>query len=208
MHSDATRAAFTLSLIHQRRDARRMTAVAALQSGHSVFLGLDNGVLEEHRCVPASAAGALPPAVAAAAGGMLLLRLLAEKRVFSKAAVAAICPVEAAARLVCMSDEGQVALVSLEEFAVAPLPAARGAGALAVQHSVGLPVLLAVAVRAGKGRSKVLVFNVLPGANLSSHQPAVLLAQVALPEAVLGLAWAGRSLLLAVPGGYRALHPT
>jgi hypothetical protein len=72
----------------------------------------------------------------------------------------------------------QVALVSLEEFAVAPLPAARGVVALAVQHSAGLPVLLAVAVRAVKGRSKVLVFNVLPGANLSSHQPAVLLAQV------------------------------
>jgi hypothetical protein len=72
----------------------------------------------------------------------------------------------------------QVALVSLEEFAVAALPAARGAVALAVQHSAGLPVLLAVAVKAGKGRSKVLVFNVLPGANLSGHQPAVLLAQV------------------------------
>uniref|UniRef100_A0A383VGG5 Uncharacterized protein n=1 Tax=Tetradesmus obliquus TaxID=3088 RepID=A0A383VGG5_TETOB len=208
MHSDATRAAFTLSLVHQRRDARRMTAVAVLQAGSRVFLGLDNGVLEEHRCVPASAAGSLPPAVAAAAGGMLVLRLLAEKKVFSKAAVAAICPVEAAARLVCMSDEGQVALVSLEEFAVAPLPAARGAVALAVQHSAGLPVLLAVAVRAGKGRSKVLLFNVLPGANLSSHQPAVLLAQVPVPEAVLGLAWAGSSLLLAVPGGYQALHPT
>jgi hypothetical protein len=72
----------------------------------------------------------------------------------------------------------QVALVSLEEFAVATLPAARGAVALAVQHSTGLPVLLAVAVKAGKGRSKVLVFNVLPGTNLSGHQPAVLLAQV------------------------------
>jgi hypothetical protein len=113
MQSDATRAAFTLSLIYQRRDERRMTAVAVLQSGLRVFLGLDNGVLEEHRCVPASAAGALPPAVAAAAGGMLLLRLLAEKKVFGKAAVAAICPVEAAARLVCMSDEGQVRLLGL-----------------------------------------------------------------------------------------------
>jgi hypothetical protein len=47
-----------------------------------------------------------------------------------------------------------------------------------VQANAGLPVLLAVAVKAGKGRSKVLVFSVLPGANLSSHQPAVLLSQV------------------------------
>jgi hypothetical protein len=27
------------------------------------------------------------------------------------------------------------------------------------------------------------------------------------PEAVLGITWAGRSLLLAVPGGYQAIHP-
>lgn len=73
----------------------------------------------------------------------------------------------------------QVALVSLETFAVLPLPAARNAAALAVQPSAHLPVLLAVAVRAGKGRSKVLVFSILPGANVTgSHQPAILLAQV------------------------------
>jgi hypothetical protein len=31
--------------------------------------------------------------------------------------------------------------------------------------------------------------------------------QVPVPAAVLGLTWAGKSLLLAVPGGYQALHP-
>lgn len=73
----------------------------------------------------------------------------------------------------------QVALVSLETFAVVPLPAARGAVALAVQHTQHLPVLLAVATKHGKGKSKVLVFNVLPGANVTGgHQPAVLVAQV------------------------------
>jgi hypothetical protein len=31
--------------------------------------------------------------------------------------------------------------------------------------------------------------------------------QVPVPEAVLGITWAGKSLLLAVPGGYQVLHP-
>jgi hypothetical protein len=36
------------------------------------------------------------------------MRLIAEKRVFSKHPVVAISPAEAAARLVCLSAEGQV----------------------------------------------------------------------------------------------------
>eukprot|EP00879_Flechtneria_rotunda_P031553 GHRR01034479.1.p1 GENE.GHRR01034479.1~~GHRR01034479.1.p1 ORF type:complete len:455 (+),score=204.41 GHRR01034479.1:504-1868(+) len=206
MQSDATRAAFTLSLIHQRRDDRRITAIAVLKQGQRVFLGLDNGVIEEHRCLQSSTAGALPAAVAATAGGMRVLRLLAEKKVFSKQAIANMVLAEPAARLICMSAQGQVAFVSLETFAVVPLPAARGAEAIAVQHSQQLPVLAAVAVKAGKGRSKVLLFNMLPGTNTTgSHQPAVLIGQVSVPESVIGIAWAGSSVFLAVPGGYKAV---
>lgn len=73
----------------------------------------------------------------------------------------------------------QVALVSLETFAVVALPTARGAVAIAVQHTNHLPVLLAVAIKHTKGRCKVLVMNILPGANVTGgHQPAVLVAQV------------------------------
>eukprot|EP00879_Flechtneria_rotunda_P015503 GHRR01016213.1.p2 GENE.GHRR01016213.1~~GHRR01016213.1.p2 ORF type:complete len:113 (+),score=51.69 GHRR01016213.1:504-842(+) len=108
MQSDATRAAFTLSLIHQRRDDRRITAIAVLKQGQRVFLGLDNGVIEEHRCLQSSTAGALPAAVAATAGGMRVLRLLAEKKVFSKQAIANMVLAEPAARLICMSAQGQV----------------------------------------------------------------------------------------------------
>lgn len=108
MQSEATRTAFTLSLIHQRRDQHRITSVSVLQNATRVFLGLENGVLEEHSCFASTAAGGISPVVAAAAGGFLVLRLLAEKRVFSKQAVRAICAAEAAARLVCLSEEGQV----------------------------------------------------------------------------------------------------
>lgn len=108
MQSEATRAAFTLSPIHQRRDQHRITSVAVLQHGSRVFLGLENGVLEEHSCFASTIAGGVPAVVAAAAGGMLVLRLLAEKKVFSKQAIADINIAEAAARLVCMSEEGQV----------------------------------------------------------------------------------------------------
>lgn len=74
----------------------------------------------------------------------------------------------------------QVALVSLETFAVVPLPAARGAAAVSAQPSSHMPVLLGVALRAGKGRSKVALFSVLPGATTtgSSKEPAVMVFQV------------------------------
>lgn len=47
--------------------------------------------------------------VATAGGGSApVLRLQAEKKVFSRQAVSEITPADAAARLVCMSEEGQV----------------------------------------------------------------------------------------------------
>lgn len=83
----------------------------------------------------------------------------------------------------------QVALVSLETFAVVPLPAARGAAAVCAQPSSHLPVLLGVALRAGKGRSKVALFSVLPGATTtgSSKEPAVMVFQVCRVLLLLGL---------------------
>jgi hypothetical protein len=74
----------------------------------------------------------------------------------------------------------QVSLVSLETFAVVALPAARGAVAVCAQASSHLPVLLAAALRAGKGRSKVVLFSMLPGATTtgSSKEPAVMVFQV------------------------------
>jgi hypothetical protein len=70
--------------------------------------------------------------------------------------------------------------VSLETFAVVPLPAARGAVAVCARAASHLPVLLGVALKAGKGRSKVAIFSVLPGATTtgSSKEPAVLAFQV------------------------------
>jgi len=61
-----------------------------------------------YSCLPSTTAGGMSAAMTAAAGGMLLMRLVAEKRVFSKHPVVAISPAEAAARLVCLSAEGQV----------------------------------------------------------------------------------------------------
>lgn len=49
-YDGTARSAFTLSVVHQRKDSRRITAVALLKAGQRVFLGLDNGVVEEHRC--------------------------------------------------------------------------------------------------------------------------------------------------------------
>jgi hypothetical protein len=46
--------------------------------------------------------------VTCAAGGAPVLRLQAEKKVFSRQGVADISTADAAARLVCLSEEGQV----------------------------------------------------------------------------------------------------
>lgn len=59
MQSDGARSAFTLSVVHQRKDQRRVTAVALLKAGQRVFLGLDNGVVEEHRCFSSSSTQAV-----------------------------------------------------------------------------------------------------------------------------------------------------
>lgn len=66
MQSDGARSAFTLSVVHQRKDQRRITAVALLKAGQRVFLGLDNGVVEEHRCSSSSST----QAVYGGAGGL------------------------------------------------------------------------------------------------------------------------------------------
>lgn len=92
----------------------------------------------------------------------------------------AACQASASANTHTVCCTLQVSLVSLETFAVVPLPAARGAVAVCAQASSHLPVLLAVALRAGKGRSKVVLFSVLPGATTtgSSKEPAVMVFQV------------------------------
>lgn len=70
--------------------------------------------------------------------------------------------------------------MSLETFAVSPLPSARGAVAVSAQTSSHLPVVLAVAVKASKARSKLMLFSMLPGATTvgSSKEPAVQVFQV------------------------------
>lgn len=70
--SDGARSAFTLSVVHQRKDQRRVTAVALLKAGQRVFLGLDNGVVEEHRCSSSSST----QAVYGGAGGLCALQTL------------------------------------------------------------------------------------------------------------------------------------
>jgi hypothetical protein len=108
----SSRAAFTLAVVHARRDERRITAVALLRAGQRVFVGLDNGVVEEHaRSTSSSSASSVSTQPQQQPQQ---LRLLAEKRVFSRAAVADISPADAAGRLVVMSDEGAVSAAATD----------------------------------------------------------------------------------------------
>jgi hypothetical protein len=120
MQPELTRTAFTFAAVHRRRDALRVTAVALHQRAGRVYLGLDSGVLEEHRITAAAAPGGaedaasastgpgLHPGVAAPAPAQAMrLRLQAEKHLF-RGAVAALAIALGAARVAAMSDDGQV----------------------------------------------------------------------------------------------------
>jgi len=187
MQPELTRTAFTLAPIHRRKDAHRVTAVALHQRAGRIYLGLESGVLEEHRIVPAAAtsgggAGSAahhqhqhhphprpPPSLA--------LRLQAEKHLF-RTAVASLSIAFPAARVAALSDDGQVLLCTLESFHIAPVPAARGATAIAADPSGRFPAQLAVAVRVGRARSRVGVYDVVPGSATASGHGALQKHQV------------------------------
>lgn len=115
MQPEQMRTAFTLSPVHRRRDNLRVTAVALHQRAGRIYLGLDNGVLEEHRISPSSAHQAAPVATAhqfapPLALQQLQLRLQAEKHLF-RSAVAALAIALSAARVAAMSGDGQVSVL-------------------------------------------------------------------------------------------------
>jgi hypothetical protein len=178
MQPELTRTAFTLAPLHRRRDAHRITAVALHQRAGRIYLGLENGVLEEHRLVASTTAPSTTHAqhvqhqhthAAAAHAAPPALRLQAEKHLF-RGAVASLAIAFAAARVAALSDDGQVTLCTLESFHLAPVPAARGATAIATDPSPRFPAQLAVAVRVARGRSRVGVYDVVPGsASASGH---------------------------------------
>lgn len=49
MEGDGSRTAFELSCVQQRRDSAEITAVAVDTDGYRLYVGLDNGMLEEYK---------------------------------------------------------------------------------------------------------------------------------------------------------------
>jgi hypothetical protein len=194
------RTAFTLAPLHRRRDARRITAVALHQRAGRVYLGLDNGALEEHRLAPLAPspgphAGAPHGAAHGGAHGgahagpaPLCLRLQAEKHLFKGSGVAGLAVAFAAARVAALSEDGQVLLCTLESFHLAPVPGARAATAVAADGSGRFPAQLAVAAKVARGRSRVGIYDVVPGSATTSGHGAIPRAHVS------GRGGAGRGL--------------
>ncbi len=158
---------------------------------------------------PATAAAAALAAAGVPWAANAALRLLAERRVFRQA-VAAIAPLPAAQRVALLGADGSVVLCAADSLELVQLPQARNAVAIAAAAGAGgaaaaaaataaaagaagggaagqgregimrLPSRLAVAVKAGKGKSKVLIFDVLPlgSTGSMSGQPTLLAMQV------------------------------
>ena len=108
--AEAIRTAFTLTPLHTRRDASRITCVAIDPVTHRVFLGLSNGHIEEHQLLPLQQQQLQPAGggvAAVAAVAPTSTRLVAEKRV-SRSSVVSICCLSVAACLVTRSEDGVV----------------------------------------------------------------------------------------------------
>jgi hypothetical protein len=179
-----TRTAFTLAPLHRRRDALRITSVALHQRAGRVYLGLDNGVLEEHRLSPltgpAHAGGGGGGYAGAGGSGVapLCLRLQAEKHLFRSSPVTSLAIAYAAARVAALSEDGQVMLCTLESFHLASVPGSRGATAIATDTSGRFPAQLAVAVKLGRAHSRVGLYDVVPGSATTSGHGALAKAHV------------------------------
>lgn len=74
----------------------------------------------------------------------------------------------------------QVLLCTLESFHLAPVPGSRGATAIAADASGRFPAQLAVAVKVARGRSRVGVYDVVPGSASASGHGALQKHQVRL----------------------------
>lgn len=105
-----SRTAFNICQLYARRDPHRITCVGLDSSAARVYLGLDNGHMEEHQLLAVQAT--------------LSLRLLAEKRI-SKQPLAALACLSSARRVAVLGEDGSLVLCRYEALDVLPLPGIR-----------------------------------------------------------------------------------
>ncbi|CAD7698296.1 unnamed protein product [Ostreobium quekettii] len=189
---EGSRTAFELNAVHQRRDQSRVTSVGVDGDGQRLYIGLDAGVLEEHRLMQTPSG---------------IVARFSARRSVSKKGVVGICLLSAVNRLAALTEDGHVVLCELEQLEPVEIQKLKGATCLAVEVSSRSPSHLAVAVRLGSRKSRVDVYEVFPGA-ASGHtmrEPARLLVEYPVPDEVKDLVWVGQQLVLCLHRTYKVI---
>ncbi|KAI3428666.1 hypothetical protein D9Q98_007489 [Chlorella vulgaris] len=198
----SSRTAFTAALLLDRRHAANtaaITAVAVDQAGCRLYLGLEDGVLEEHAILHSSAG---------------VRASLAARKHAAKKAILSIQLLAAHGLVLLLSEDGAAQLLDAETLEGQHLPL-RHAVAMCVAMPPGRPPRLAVATKPGRKSIRFVVYELVPpaagtaGGTYSSARQLPhpqLLAQTEVPDAssaVNGMAWVGGQ--LAVCAGMRYL---
>ncbi|KAK9804448.1 hypothetical protein WJX73_002374 [Symbiochloris irregularis] len=195
------RTAFQAWLAHEHQgDSNRISAVAVSERGSTLYLGLSDGQLEEYK-------------INSGPDGVWLS--LEARKTVGKQPIISILHIAAARRLVLLCD-GLLYILDQDSLEGQALPGVKGATAVAPLEGLAAAAhgRMAVAMRSSRRSVRIMVFEVLAGADVSTTLGAAALceaqAELAEPLAVKGMAWMGsdlvvctalRAMLLQLPAG-------
>ncbi|KAK9806735.1 hypothetical protein WJX72_000925 [[Myrmecia] bisecta] len=135
---------------------------------------------------------------------------LGARKHVGKKPINAICHLETAGRLAITCD-GELVLLDHESLEGNRVPGIKGVTAIALDTKSGYPPRLAVASRTNKKSVRVLVYEVLAGADAASPfgSTALCIAQTELnePLSVKAMAWLGKRIVVCTSLRYMLLQP-
>ncbi|KAL4433059.1 hypothetical protein ABPG77_006486 [Micractinium sp. CCAP 211/92] len=196
------RTAFTAALVLDRRqqaqDTSATSAVAIDSASQRLYVGLEDGVLEEYALVHGAAG---------------VRASLAARRHAAKKAILGIHALPEHGLIVLLSADGQVQVLDAETLEGQPLPL-RNAVATCVASPPGCLPRLAVAAKPSKRTVRFLVYELPPGSSGAAAagrpHPPQLVAQAEVPDsatAVHGMGWVGGQLAVCCGTRYLLVAP-
>ncbi|KAL3142970.1 hypothetical protein ABBQ38_003253 [Trebouxia sp. C0009 RCD-2024] len=190
------RTAFNLwPALDHRSTASKISSVAVTEDARTLYLGLSDGQIEEHSI----------------AGDQQGVRTsLRARRHVGKKPVQDICHLHSAHRLAVVCD-GQLLLLDQELLEGHSIPNIKAVSAMASSPCAQYPPTLAVAMRANKRNARIMVYQVLVGADAGSlfGSSALCISQANIAEtlSIKSMAWLGEKLVLCTSLRYLLLQP-
>ncbi|GAB4818896.1 hypothetical protein N2152v2_005942 [Parachlorella kessleri] len=168
-------------------------SVAVDQGGSKLYLGLEDGLLEEHTLVKKA--------------GTVAASLSARKHV-SKKRILAVAPLGAAANcLAVLTNDGSVHLLEYDTLKAQLLPF-RNVVTTCADTRPGQPARLALALKPSRRALRIEVYQVTSGSQPWGRPAPLAFADVLDPSAVKAMAWVGPSLVVAAGLRYLLVTPS